>query len=478
MAESVRMDNSTEKNKTLGLVITDGVGFRNFVLSDFLKQATAKFEKVVIFSALPKETFDENISPEIEVIELPNLQEGGRTWFFRKAKEIAHLRNNAAGNFGIQDNLTTNYNSGSTRRAKLTRLIYRVTRKLHSEKWIGKYYQLQQSSFSKSIAVKNFELTLRNLKPSILFFTHQRPPYIAPLIYAAEELGVKTCSFIFSWDNLASKGRMAGDFDHYLVWSDLMKSELLQFYKKVSTKQISIVGTPQFEPYVMNQYHGSKEEFANRFDLNTNLRTICFSCGDVSTSANDPLYIETIAEAIQTKKLNESVNFLVRTSPAEEPDRFKFLAEKFPFIKWNYPDWKQSRQEHAELWSQRVPTKEDLKDLRMILEYSDLGMNMCSTMSLDFMLFDKPVINPVFGNMENGLYNDQRFLKYAHYEKVIKSGAVIIAKNAEELIESINFSLENPEARLHEQRELIKLQIGKPLEGTSELIAGALKSLI
>ena len=41
-------------------MITDGVGFRNFVLSDFLKQATAKFEKVVIFSALPKETFDEN----------------------------------------------------------------------------------------------------------------------------------------------------------------------------------------------------------------------------------------------------------------------------------------------------------------------------------------------------------------------------------------------------------------------------------
>ena len=27
---------------------------------------------------------------------------------------------------------------------------------------------------------------------------------------------------------------------------------------------------------------------------------------------------------------NEHVNFLVRTSPAEEPDRFKYLAEKFP----------------------------------------------------------------------------------------------------------------------------------------------------
>lgn len=127
---------------------------------------------------------------------------------------------------------------------------------------------------------------------------------------------------------------------------------------------------------------------------------------------------------------------------------------------------------------QRVPTKTDLEDLRMILEYADLGINMCSTMSLDFMLFDKPVINPVFGNTKNGLYDDQRFLKYAHYERVVESGAVAIAKTAEELIEAINFSLENPEARLTVQRELIKLQIGKPLENTSEGIAEALKSLV
>ena len=99
-------------------------------------------------------------------------------------------------------------------------------------------------------------------------------------------------------------------------------------------------------------------------------------------------------------------------------------------------------------------------------------------MSLDFMLFDRPIINPVFGNTKNGLYDDQRFLKYAHYQRVVESGAVAIAKTAEELIEAINFSLENPEARLTAQRGLIKLQIGKPLESTSEGIAEALKTLV
>ena len=34
-------------------------------------------------------------------------------------------------------------------------------------------------------------------------------------------------------------------------------------------------------------------------------------------------------------------------------------------------------------------------------------------MSLDAMFFDKPVINPVFGNEKNGLYNDQKYLNFA-----------------------------------------------------------------
>jgi hypothetical protein len=59
------------------------------------------------------------------------------------------------------------------------------------------------------------------------------------------------------------------------------------------------------------------------------------------------------------------------------------------------------------LWSQRIPSTEDIKDLRALLQYADLNVNMCSTMSL-ILCFDKPVINN-FGNLENGLYNDQRF---------------------------------------------------------------------
>ena len=307
-----------------------------------------------------------------------------------------------------------------------------------------------------------------------MFFTHQRPPFIAPLVYQAEQSKVKIASFIFSWDNLASKGRMAANFDYYLVWSDLMKKELLHFYKKVQSQNIVVVGTPQFEPYVLERYKTAKNDFFIRFDLDLSKKTICFSCGDISTSENDELYITSIAQAIQENKI-QNVNLLVRTSPAEDPIRFESFVAKFPFVKWNYPKWHLARRGHQEEWSQRIPSKEDVTDLRSILEYSDLNINMLSTMSLDFMQFDKPVINPVFGNAANELYDDQRFLQYPHIKNVVDSKATRIVKNGQELIEAINLYLEKPDADAENRKQLIQTQIGKSLEGTSTRIATTLK---
>jgi hypothetical protein len=458
--------------KKLAIVITDGVGFRNFILSDFLTEAEQQFDEVVILSCLPASVY-EGFLQKTRIIELAVFQEKFPTWFFRKAKEIAHLQLHKKDNFGISDNLITNTSISKTPRGYATRFIFKWTSLFHSESNIQFYNKLQQRSFKNSPIVKEYKTILENEKFDMLFFTHQRPPFIAPLVYQAEQLRIKTTSFIFSWDNLASKGRMAANFDYYLVWSNLMQEELLHFYKKVKAKNIEVVGTPQFEPYVLGRYETLKNDFYLKFNLDSNKKTICFSCGDISTSKNDELYITTIADAIKNNKIL-NVNLIVRTSPAEDPIRFESFVAKYPFIKWNYPKWHLARMGHQEEWSQRIPSKEDVIDLRGILEYSDLNVNMLSTMSLDFLQFDKPVINTVFGNAANGLYDDQRFLDYPHIKNVVNSNATRIVKFKQELIDAINLYLEFPDTDLENRKQLIKMQIGKPLEGTSKRIATTL----
>lgn len=456
--------------KKLGLVITDGVGFRNFILSDFLKHAEKTFEEVVILSCLPKESYKSYT--RLRIIELAVFEETFKTWFFRKAKEIAHLKLHHKGNLGIQDNLKTNHSKLNTSRGYATRFIYKLTSLFHSESTIALFQKLQNFTFSNHKITKSYRTILNHEQFSLLFFTHQRPPYIAPLVYAAQEKKLKTTAFIFSWDNLASKGRMASNFDYYLVWSDLMKEDLLRFYNSIGEEQISVVGTPQFVPYVMPKYKISKEEFVIEFNFDSSLKTICFSCGDISTSKNDELYIETIANAIAENKI-ATVNFIVRTSPAEDPIRFKHLVEKHPFIKWNFPKWEQVRPSHQESWSQRIPTREDVKHLRALLEYSDLNINMLSTMSLDFMMLDKPVINTVFGNSSNGLYDDQRFLGYEHIEHLVKSNSTKIVKTEQELISAITEYLEK-DLDSSNRIKFAKQQIGVPLKETCKILVNAL----
>jgi hypothetical protein len=455
----------------LGLVITDGVGFRNFILSGFLQHAEKHFDEVVILSCLPKDIYKPHT--DIRVIELDVFEETFKTWFFRKAKEIAHLKLHQKGNLGIQDNLKTNDSKLKTTRGYATRLIYKLTALFHSESTIQQFQKLQNRTFANHKITKGYASILEKESFNLLFFTHQRPPYIAPLVYAAQQKKIKTAAFIFSWDNLASKGRMASNFDYYLVWSAVMKQDLLQFYTSIKQEQIKVVGTPQFVPYVMDDYKVSKEAFISEFNLDANLKTVCFSCGDVSTSKNDALYIETIANAI-VDKIIDPINFIVRASPAEDPIRFHSLVERFPFIKWNFPKWIQVRANHQESWSQRIPTTEDVKQLRALLEYADLNINMLSTMSLDFMLFDKPVINPIFGNATNGLYDDQRFLGYAHIQHLVTSQSSKIVTDKAQLLAAISEYLNSDSDSLN-RKNFIKQQVGVSLEETNKQLVLSLK---
>jgi len=464
-------------SKTIGIVITDGVGFRNFMLSGFPDAVFKTFDEAVIFSCLPISAYPEKVKHQFKIIELETYREGTYTGFIRKVKELAHLRNHSNGNFGIHDNYLSNINKRYTKKGILTRIAFGLAEYFHSEEQILWWTKKQMQSIRNHNITQSYFKLLQQYQPDLLFFTHQRPPFIAPMIEAAEQANIPTTAFIFSWDNLASKGRMAGNFNHYMVWSELMKTELLHFYPSITDQQIHVVGTPQFEPYVMNNYQTSRTEFTQRFGINPDYPTLCFSCGDISTSKNDELYISTIAEAMKNSLINRNANFIVRTSPAEAPNRFFELTKTYPFIIWNYPDWIYAREGHPEPWTQRIPTEQDLKDLRALLEYCDVNINMCSTMSLDFMQYDKPVINPVFGNAKNSLYDDQRFLKYAHYERVANSRAVAIVKNKEELIAAINDALINPHKASAERKKLLELQIGRPLKGTSEGIVEILQRI-
>ncbi|NIJ45435.1 CDP-glycerol glycerophosphotransferase (TagB/SpsB family) [Wenyingzhuangia heitensis] len=460
--------------KRIGIVITDGVGYRNFVMSDFLVEISKKYDEVNIYSGIPAKCYNDSLIPEnIKVFDLKQYKETKKVWFYRKLKEVAHMFLHRT-SYGINSNLERGYPVSNSNRSLIIKLVYKITSFFHSEKIIQFYEKLQFNAFKNDKTYIEYKNILADHKPNQLFFTHQRPPYLAPFLAAAKELKIETSAFIFSWDNLASKGRMLGSFDGYLVWSKLMQKEMSVYYPYTDKNKIKVVGTPQFEPYVLDRYTITKQEFLEKFKLDSNKKIICYSCADAGIGKNDEIHIRAVLSYLKNRS---DIQLLIRTSPAEDGKRFESLKNEFPEIVWNFPKWFLSREDHAEAWSQRLPSVEDVKDLKAILLYTDLNVNMLSTMSLDFMLFDKPVVNTVFGNNENGLYNDQKFLNYIHYKYVVSSKAVTIAKNEVELHQFIQEAIEQPSLRKQERKQLLDLEIGAPLPGTSERIVKALKEL-
>ena len=72
------------------------------------------------------------------------------------------------------------------------------------------------------------------------------------------------------------------------------------------------------------------ESLQNKLDAN--LKTICYSCADVSIGPNDPIVIRAIANAIRNNDIKTKVQLIVRTSPAEDETRFKAVRDEFPEI--------------------------------------------------------------------------------------------------------------------------------------------------
>ena len=140
-------------------------------------EAIKQFDSVTLYSGLPISAYDAVSQSGIIIKELDVYVESKPVWFFRKWKEVAHLQKHQSF-YGMKDNLLTGYPKNNSARAALVKLIYFFTKWIHSDASILLAEKLQFLSFSKNEITQSYLKLLREDKPSHLFFTHQRPPFL------------------------------------------------------------------------------------------------------------------------------------------------------------------------------------------------------------------------------------------------------------------------------------------------------------
>ena len=229
------------------LLVPDGVGVRNFVIGPFLQQACAR-GPVHVLHAIPDTLlphYGAALNGSVQWHGLLPFGERPLSFLLRNSLSFAQMY--WVDNFPmrlVRDRAFVG--SWRTRTAlRLARMVGHAAAAPQRMRVLDRVHASVVSRFQES---EHYRRLFEECRPSVLFCSHQRPTQILPPVLAARALGIPTATFIFSWDNITTKGRIAAPFDHFLVWSDQMRSEMLRFYPDVKPERIHVVGTPQFRP--------------------------------------------------------------------------------------------------------------------------------------------------------------------------------------------------------------------------------------
>ncbi len=296
-------------------------------------------------------------------------------------------------------------------------------------------------------AVAHYIDILGKIKPDFIFngsHSHSKNAY--PVIQAAKQLGIKTGTFLFSWDNLTSQGRIIPPYDYYFAWNTDIKGDLLRLYPDIKTNQIFVTGTPQFSFHFDSKYHIQREEFLNHLGIPSDGKYIIYSSGMSHHMPYEPEVAEIVADIL--KKVAPDVHLVIRTYAKDKGDVFKELKARrkdiiIPEVKWEK--------------NFQTPLKEDQVFFTNLLRHCELGVNVASTISLELCMLNKPAINIGFNPPGRDIYpyDYTRFYEFDHYKPIVQSKAVIVAKNTNELENILAKYLENTTLDQQFREELI-----------------------
>lgn len=378
----------SETKRKIMLLFPDGVGIRNYLYSHVFK---GKEDDLFLFHA-----FDSRAEKEVTAITkiqntlaIPKYSESLKEKFFRELICFVRLKHNAK----LVNNLTILTNWNTNHKGFFKKLFYKsielASYGFSSYQRILKLEKRYQEAIRNSNFYDEVREILTTAAPKKIFCSHQRGVQCAPIFAAAKDLGIETITVIFSWDNLP-KARMALIADKYLVWSNYMKEELRLYYPEIFFDQIFVTGTPQFECYQNAENIIPKTEFYKKYNLDENKKIICYSGDDVKTCPDDPQYLADLADELVKNKLDTTYQILLRRCPVDISGRFDAIVAKYPnLIKQAPPLW------HFEpngSWTTIYPLPEDVKLLVSTVYYSEVVVNLGSTMAFDFGMFEKPCI--------------------------------------------------------------------------------------
>lgn len=428
-------------NKKIFILLPDGIGLRNFVYTQFNSIGVQNGFKLTYWNNTP---FDLE-AIQLDEIKIQTARNHPVTEIYKNARKHVELNLfKKRFNTSIYDHYRFPFPATSFKQCIKTILTKAVITLHNSEKGLIRIRKSIKSFERKTNLYKESLKTLKKERPQMIFCTNQRPmTAIAPLL-AAQDLGIPTVTFIFSWDNLP-KATMVVETDYYFVWSNFMKIELLKYCSYIEERQVFVTGTPQFENHFYTKADSNRTTFFKTHGLDITKKYICFSGDDITTSPDDPQYLNDVAEAV-TALNNEGyrLGIIFRRCPVDFSDRYDEVLSTYKGIIIPIaPLWEKM----GVAWNTVLPTKEDLALQTDTICHTEFVINLGSSMVFDYALQQKKCMYINY-DVPHKLIEDwstNKIYQYIHFQSMSSKDAVVWINQQSEFKDKIEKLLCSPE---------------------------------
>jgi len=254
---------------------------------------------------------------------------------------------------------------------------------------------------------------------------------------------------------------MSLNFDRYLVWNHYNRQELSRGYPGASLDKITLVGPVQFDFYWDESCFWTEAEWRCQLGIPEE-KTVLLYAGNIAAHVpHEPVLVQQIDEAIRCGDLPDSLLILLRLHPMDSHQRWSSLlansqniildgAFKSDTLHANSTNFRQNKQGFV--------GDDDVKKHASTLRYSQVHVNVCSTMTLDGAVFDHPQINPAYDDTPGRKYDRMMREHYQreHYLPIVQSGGVDVVYHRDELIRAIRRGIVEPMARSAQRKKMLE----------------------
>ena len=316
-----------------------------------------------------------------------------------------------------------------------------------------------------------FAVFFDKYRPAAVISAHPFDDIEASLLKEAKRRKVKTFGLANSWDKITGRCALRVLPDKLIVYNDLVKKDAMD-YADLPSGDIFVGGVPHYDQHI-NQPKLSRSSFLEHIGGDPNKEVIFYAPlakRFISSRWSMIDYLQLLIE----KDVIKNAQLLVRFQPndfveMDEVEKRKNIIFDIPGIRFSTHmligagiDWDLS--------------SEDIEMLTNSLYHCDVLVSYASSLCIDASIFNKPVININFelSTPLSTYRSPTELYKMTHYLNALKTGAIRLVNNKEEMVVWINKYLENPKLDEDNRKKLLEEQChvldGKAGKRTADFI--------